>query len=189
MVNFLLTSQNLQSICWPNHSSLVKELLLIFAGALVLSITAQLCIPLHPVPITFQSATVILFGLIYGAKRAAGVIALYLWMGACGLPVFTEMHSGIAVFLGPTGGYLLGFLPASILTGYLAQKGWANTLLTSFLAACLGATVIFCSGLANLAIFAGWHQALLVGLKPFLLTELIKLFVVAIFIPKFWKPL
>ncbi len=178
----------LTSICWPRQNKLVKNLVLVLTGVLVLAIASQLSIPWHPVPLTFQSAAVILIGMIYGARLGGITIATYLLAGTCGLPVFAEMHSGIATLLfDPSSGYLLAFLPAAVLSGYLAQRGWGKQVTSAFATCLLGAVVIFSIGLAVLSHYIGLNQAYTFGLKPFLLTELIKLAVVAMIAPRFWR--
>lgn len=184
---FSLTSP-VQSICWPTKSKLVKNVLLVLTGALVLAIASQLTIPLKPVPLTFQSATVLFIALIYGARLGAATIATYLAAGACGLPVFAEMYSGLDVlFFSPTSGYLWGFFFAALGVGYLAERGWGKHFISSFAAALLGAAILFSMGLLVLAHYTGWDMAYAFGLKPFLLSESIKLLAVAIVVPRFWK--
>lgn len=180
-------SYPMQSIFWPKENTFFKQSLLILLGVTLLAFASQLSIPLLPVPLTFQSATVILIGMAYGARNGAYVIATYLLAGALGLPVFADFSGGMTYFYGPTAGYLIGFLPAAFLSGYLAQHGWGKHVLTSFLAACLGTGIIFLLGVTLLAQSLGWHQAIAFGLLPFLLSEPIKLAAVAYLIPKLWK--
>lgn len=179
----------LQSILWPKENTLGKQTMLILAGILLLALASQLSIPLQPVPLTFQSATVILIGMACGVRLASSIIATYLIAGACGLPIFADLSGGIHHFFGPTGGYLIGFLPAAALSGYLAQKGFAKNILSSFITACLSVSVIFLLGTSVLAIFVGWHQAMLLGVMPFVLSEPIKLIAVALLAPRFWENL
>ncbi|MBS0351743.1 MAG: biotin transporter BioY [Proteobacteria bacterium] len=178
----------LQSLCWPKQNKLIKNVLLVLTGVFVLALASQLTIPLKPVPITFQSATVLLIALVYGARLGGATIASYLLAGACGLPVFAEMSSGLHVLLfNPTSGYLFGFFFATLLTGFLTQYGWGKNIISAFTAAVLGAVVIFALGILFLAHYIGWHQATLLGLQPFLITEPIKLVAVAVIAPRFWK--
>jgi len=179
-------SSPMHSIFWPKQQIYLKQAGLIILGSLLLSISAQLSIPLQPIPLTFQSASVILLALIYGARLATASVASYLLAGACGLPVFADFHHGISVFMGPSAGYLGGFLPAAFITGYLAEKGFAKTIPLSFLAACVGAVIVFSFGISVLAKFTGWHNAWILGFKPFWFTELIKLAVIAVFVPFCW---
>jgi len=178
----------MQSIFWTQHSHFLKRMSLLLGGVVVLALASQLSIPLQPVPLTFQSATVILIGMAYGPRYGASVVAAYLLAGACGLPVFANFSFGIDKFFGPTGGYLIGFLPAAWFSGYLAQKGFAKNIFLSFMTACLGASVIFLLGVTQLASLMGWHQALMLGVAPFIISETIKLLCVACVIPKLWKP-
>jgi biotin transport system substrate-specific component len=169
------------------NNSLAKQTLLILSGVLLLAFASQLSVPLQPVPLTFQSSTVILIGMAYGARNGSYVILAYLLAGACGLPVFADFSGGLPKLFGPTMGYLLGFLPAAFLSGYLAQKGFAKNILSSFAAACLGASIIFFFGVSALSHFIGWKNAIAFGLAPFILSELIKLIAVACVIPQLWK--
>lgn len=177
----------LQSIFWPKENSMIKQSLLILAGVIILAAASQLSIPLQPVPLTFQSATVVLIGMAYGARNGAYVIMAYLIAGACGMPVFAGFSAGITVFFGPTAGYLIGFLPAAFFSGYLAQKGFAKNWISSFIAACLGVSLIFLLGVSMLATFVGWHQAIMLGIMPFVFSESIKLIAVSFLIPQCWK--
>lgn len=177
----------LQSIFWSQDDHTIKRSLLMLVGVLVLAFSAQLSIPLTPVPLTFESATVILIGMAYGPRYGTYVVAAYLFAGATGLPVFADFSGGIIKFFGPTGGYLLGFLPAAWLSGYLAQHGFAKNSLTSFVAGCFGVSIIFASGVLYLAHLIGWEKAIAFGLMPFIASEIIKLVAVSFFIPKLWQ--
>ena len=183
----LFLNAPLQSVFWSNQDTVLKHTLLILVGVFVLAFSAQLVIPLQPVPLTFQSATVILIGMTYGARYGSYTIAAYIFTGLIGLPVFENFSSGIVKFQGPTAGYLFGFLPAAFLSGLLAQYGFAKNIFTSFLVACLGAAVIFACGTFFLARMIGWDDAIAFGLTPFVLSEVIKLIAVACFVPRLWK--
>jgi len=180
-------NQPLYSVFWPTQNKLAKELSLILLGIVLLAFSAQIIIPWQPVPLTFQSATVILIGCLYGARLASFTVLGYWLVGLLGLPVFAQWSSGLGVFLGLTSGYLIGFLPAAAISGYLAQHGWGRNILSAFLAACLGAGVIFLMGMLMLAKFIGWHKAFQFGVQPFLLTEPVKLLAAAMIVPRCWK--
>jgi len=177
----------MQSIFWPKKNSRLKQVLLVLSGVLLLAFASQLSIPLRPIPLTFQSVTVVLIGMAYGARYGTYVVAAYLLAGILGIPVFADYSDGIAKLYGPTAGYLIGFLPAVLLSGYLAQKGWAKTIAGSFAAACLGVGVIFFCGVTVLAQFIGLHNAIAFGVMPFVVAEPIKLIAAACIIPRFWK--
>jgi biotin transport system substrate-specific component len=179
----LLPNQDsLHSIFWSNPDKLGRQLLIIIAGVLFLTLSAHLTIPFLPIPLTLQTSAVVLLGLTMGAKQGSQIVCAYLVAGFAGLPVFATPH-----FFGLTFGFLLGFLPAVVLCGYLAQNGWANNFFKSFFAAAMGVCVIFVYGFIGLALFVNPHYAYLVGVKPFLITEPLKLIVVALIAPCCWK--
>jgi len=172
----------LESVFWPRSNSFIKQASLVLLGVIVLAAASQLRIPLQPVPLTFQSATVILIGMAYGSRYSAAVIATYLLIGILGVPVFAGTS-----FFGPTGGYLMGFFPAAILSGYLAERGWSKNFITSFIAACFSASIIFLLGIIVLSQFVGWQKAITLGVMPFIFSETIKLLAVSMMVPKMWK--
>ena len=148
---------------------------------------ANVSIPFEPIPFTFETTVVVLIGMVYGARNAAYVISTYYIAGILGLPVFANFGFGFHTFFGPTGGYLLGFLPAAFVSGYLAQRGWAKSILTSFVAAAIGICIIFLAGITTLSQIIGWHQAVMVGIMPFIISEPVKLVVAAVLAPRLWK--
>lgn len=180
-------SMAMQSIFLPKENSLYKQLATVFAGVLLLAFASQLSIPLLPVPLTFQSVTVVLIGMACGMRYSTYIVSAYLISGFLGLPVFAHFSSGSTVFFGPTLGYLLGFLPAAWLSGYLAEKGWTKNILTSFATALLSVSIIFCLGVSVLSLQIGLEKAIAFGLLPFVVTELIKLLALATIAPRFWK--
>lgn len=165
----------------------IKKLLLIMTGVLILALSAQLVVPFKPVPLTFQSTTVILIGMVYGPRLGTYAVISYILAGLFGMPIFENFTFGPAKLLGPTGGYILGFVPAAFISGYLAQLGWSRHIVSCFIAACLGTTVIFLFGLLMLSHLVGWHQAIQLGLMPFIISETIKLVAMAIIVPGLWK--
>ncbi|MES2218804.1 MAG: biotin transporter BioY [Pseudomonadota bacterium] len=171
-----------------NSSKFGQTALRIVGGVLLLAFAAQLSIPMQPVPLTFQSSAVILIAMMFGARQGALVILAYLAAGCCGLPVFANFSAGPMQFVGPTAGYLLGFLPAAYLTGYLLENGWQRNIITRFLAALAGASVIFILGVTVLSKFTGgWQSAFAFGAAPFLISEPIKLAAVAVLTSRRWK--
>lgn len=187
-MNYLLNFNSaLSPVFLAKEDTPIKKLLLILAGVFILGIASQLSIPLEPVPLTFQSTTVILLGVAYGARYGTYVMITYLIAGICGIPVFADYSAGIFKIFGPTGGYLIGFLPAAFLSGYLAQKGFAHNVFTSFITAGIGVLVIFFFGVLVLAQFVGWMNAITFGFMPFLFSEAIKLIAVSLLIPRLRK--
>jgi biotin transport system substrate-specific component len=164
-----------------------KKLAILLAGVFILAAASQFIIPLQPIPLTFQSATVILIAMVYGSKNGSYVIAAYLFAGLCGLPVFAHFTFGPAKFMSPTTGYLVGFLPAAYISGYLAEHGWGRNILSSFAASMIGAAIIFACGISVLATFTDWDNAVTSGLLPYIISEPIKLAVLSLIIPRLWK--
>lgn len=187
MLSATFLTTPMHNIFTIKSNSFLKQLGLTIAGAFLLALAAQLSIPLTPVPITFQSATVIMIGLAVGPRQGAYIISTYLLAGALGLPVFADLGFGIANLFSPRAGYLLGFLPAVIASGYLAQRGFAKSILGSFIAAIAGASIIFACGISVLSLFVGFNQAIMFGLMPFVSSEIVKLCAVAAVAPRFWK--
>jgi biotin transport system substrate-specific component len=150
--------------------------------AVILAAASQIAIPLPftPVPITLQPLVVVLAGLMLGPAAGAASMVLYLAAGAAGLPVFAPVGApGIARFLGPTGGYLLAYPAAAFVAGALARR--APSLLGRWLAATAGVVVILVGGVAQLAILnASLGRAVVFGLTPFALLDVVKAFVAAL---------
>lgn len=160
-------------------------LIVLFSGFVAL--TAQIEIPMWPVPITGQTLGVLLTGALLGSRRGALAVLLYLAEGAMGLPVFSGGAAGIARFLGPTGGYLIGFASAAAVVGWLAERGWDRSIVWAALAMVIGNLVIYLFGVTWLAIFLGnLQQAIVGGLLPFIAGDLIKVALAAIALPGGW---
>lgn len=161
--------------------SLALDVVLVAAGAALTAVAAQIAVPLWPVPITGQTLAVLLVGVTLGATRGAISLALYAVLGIVGLPVFSEYSSGWHVVAGPTGGYIIGFIFAAALTGWLAQREWDRKLLRAFVAFLFGSVIPFAFGLPWLAAALGnlglpndLNSVLQSGLYPFLLGGVIK---------------
>jgi len=137
---------------------------------------AFLTIPIGPVPIALQNLFVFLTGLLLGARWGVWSVAIYLLTGAMGLPVFAAGTGGIARFAGPTGGYLLGYLPAVFVIGVLSEK-WPDKPLFSILAMTAGALIVYVIGVPWLKVVTGmaWSKAMATGLYPFLPGDALKI--------------
>ncbi len=163
--------------------TLLKEFTYIFSAALMMAALSRISIPLQPVPVTGQTLGVLLTGILLGRKRAAASMLIYIMMGAIGLPVFANGAFGIAQLIGPTGGYLLGFVPAAYLMGYLGKKGWYKHVATALLSLIIGTCVIFAFGVMWLANFTGWDMVLSMGVLPFLPGAAVKILIALTLIP------
>jgi len=184
----LSKGQTLNSVFWTrSQHRLLYNGALIFFGSLVLALSAKIQIFVQPVNITLQSLAVLFLGMALGWRLASMTILLYLAEGAMGFPVFAGFQVGFAALLGPTGGYLLGFLPAAMLSGLLVEKGLGKTHLGAAISATVGMGVIFLFGVCGLSVYFGWHQAVMVGLVPFIFIAAIKLGLLALSIPLLWK--
>jgi len=164
---------------------LYRQSMAVTCGAALLALASQASIPWTPVPLTFQSVTVVAIGLFCGSRLSSYSILLYLLSGLLGLPVFANGASGPLVFLGPTAGYLIGFLPAAYVSGLLVEKNFAQKWISTFLCSVIGVLPIFLCGIFILSTLIGLEKAYLLGFKPFLYTELGKLFIVSLFASRF----
>jgi biotin transport system substrate-specific component len=158
------------------HAAVVGMALL---GTAILWASAKISVPFYPVPMTLQTFAVMALAAGYGLRLGLATILLYMAEGAIGLPLFTgtpQQGVGIAYMLGPTGGYLLGFVIATALIGWLAERGFARSPLRLFGAMLLGDAVVFALGLLWLGSVIGWDKPLLeLGLYPFLLGDFLKI--------------
>ena len=174
----------------PRISSWVRDLILILAGSLLIAAFAQIRIPLPftPVPITGQTFAVLLVGAALGSTRGILATLLYLCEGVLGLPFFAGGAGGLHVLLGPTAGYLMGFIAASYFIGLLAEKGLERSIKTSILPFLVGTAVIYIFGVTWLTILMGsFGKAVAAGFLPFLIGDAIKLIAAALALPAAWK--
>jgi len=145
--------------------------------AALISIGAYLQIPLPvgPVPLVLQNLFVLLAGLLLGSRWGLTSVGIYLLVGAIGLPVFVGGKGGLAHFLGPTGGYLLGFAACAMITGFLAES-LPNRSFRDVLAVILGSLMIYLLGVPWLKLVTGmsWEKAVMVGMLPFLPGDALK---------------
>lgn len=142
--------------------------LLALGGSLAIAASAQIQVPMQPVPMTMQSLVVLLVGIAYGWRLGAATVMLYLAEGMIGLPVFAGFRAGPAVLAGPTGGFLIGFVPAAALAGWLAAQGRTRGVFRATATLLAGHAVLFALGVAWLAVLIGFDRAVVVGLLPFL---------------------
>jgi biotin transport system substrate-specific component len=174
---------------FPRSNTLARDLILVTAGSLLVALLAQVSIPLPftPIPLTGQTLGVLLVGALLGSKRGLAALALYITEGLAGLPFFSGGGSGWAHLFGPTGGYLLGFVAAAGIVGWLAERGLERQFRTALLPFVLGSAAIYLCGASWLSIFVGAPKALALGVMPFLLGDAIKALLAAIMLPALWK--
>jgi biotin transport system substrate-specific component len=168
--------------------SLAVDAGLVVAGAALTAGLAQVAIPLWPVPITGQTLAVLLVGASLGATRGAISMVVYALAGLVGLPVYSDHTAGAAVLLGPTGGYIVGFVLAAAFTGWLAERRWERRFLAGMVAFVAGSVVVFLVGLPWLQVSLGltWPETLAGGLYPFIVGGIIKAVIAALTLRGAW---
>lgn len=162
---------------------------LVLGGSLLIAMSAQIAIllPFSPVPITGQTLAVLLVGALLGSRRGTLSVLAYLAEGAMGLPVFAGGGTGVAWLLGPTGGYLLGFMPAAFITGWLAERDWDRRVETTLLMMLVGNITIYAVGLLYLAFFTGLDRVLPLGFYPFIVGDVAKWLLATALLPSAWR--
>ena len=166
----------------------LKTFVLIFLGTMALTISAKLKIPFYPVPMTMQTFVVLFLGLAFGYKIGLATVGVYLLEGIIGMPVFSnspEKGVGLVYFTGPTMGYLIGFLSAVFLSGYLNFK---NNIFIVFSKLIFSVSTIYIFGVLWLGTLIGWDKPILeLGVTPFLLAELFKICLLTVLAKKIIK--
>ncbi len=169
--------------------ALFYDFAIILFGSVFIALSSQLAInlPFSPVPITAQTLAVLLMGIILGSRRGGLCLLMYLSAGGIGLPVFANGASGLVYMFGPTGGYLMGFLIAAFVIGWLAERGWDKRIVTTFFAMFIGNVIIYLFGLSWLSFFTGIDKVFALGLYPFVIGDILKIILAIIFLPLGWK--
>jgi len=172
---------------WPlARDSRVAQAVLVVAGTLLLALSAKVQVPFWPVPMTMQTFVVLLLGIAYGPRLGVITGALYLVEGALGLPVFAK-GAGVAYLMGPTGGYLFGFVLAMGVCGLLADRGWSRTAVRMLAVMLVGEILIFAPGVLWLGVAIGMEKAVTFGLTPFIAAEVFKIALAAVTVPLVWR--
>jgi biotin transport system substrate-specific component len=166
----------------------VRDTILIGTGALFIYLTSLVVVPHDPIPWTGQTFGVLMVGGALGLRRGLLAVALYVLLGYVGLPFFAEGKSGAAIILGPSGGYLVGFILAGAVVGRLAELGWDRHMAGALGAMAIGNVIIYVFGIPWLMASTGMNlqAALNAGLVPFVITDLIKLVLAAGVFPLAW---
>jgi biotin transport system substrate-specific component len=165
------------------------DIVLIIGGSLLIAASTQLKIflPFSPVPITGQTFAVLMVAALFGAWRGSLSVLLYIMMGMTGVGIFA-LGGGFSILLGPTGGYLVGFVVAAYITGLLAERGWDRRIETTILAMAFGNIILYFFGLLWLCCLMGFSKnVLMVGLYPFIIGDLLKIALAAFLLPSGWK--
>ena len=171
---------SLAELLWPRREDrsfrVLRGAILMALGTALLTLSAKVNLPLPHVPMTLQTLVVLMIGAAYGWRLGSATVIAYLAEGAIGLPVFAGPVGGLAPLVGPTAGYLYGFVLAAFATGWLSQRGWDRSVLWLFVAMGIGHVLILGAGFAWLAfgMKLGADKAWLVGIVPFIAASLVK---------------
>ena len=163
------------------HTHIIRFLFIALIGSVILAISSKIKIPFYPVPMTMQTLIVLMIGIGFGWKLGVATVALYLFEGIIGLPVFSgspEKGVGLVYFTGPTMGYLLGFLVTAYISGKFIYN---NNIVSTFLKLFFATSLIYVLGMTWLGILIGWDKPLFqLGAQPFLLAELFKILIATV---------
>jgi biotin transport system substrate-specific component len=172
------------------RSGLLTDTLLVLGGAAFVGLAAQVSFRLGytPVPITGQTFAVLLVGAAYGPVLGATSLGAYLLLGIVGVPLYADHNHGWSVFSGTDGGYIVGFVLAAALTGWLAERGWDKRFATSVTLMLSGSVVIYVCGAFWLhhVIGGSWNTTLVDGVYGFVPFDLVKLYLAALALPGAW---
>jgi biotin transport system substrate-specific component len=169
--------------------SLAADIVLVVAGTALTAAAAQLQIPASPVPFTFQTLAVLLVGSVLGSVRGALSLALYAVLGTF-LPIYTNHTSGVDHLFGATGGYIISFVVASALVGFLAEKGWSKSVPLMFISYVLGTAIVYAIGASWLTygyLGGDWSKGLAFGVTPFLIWDAVKAIIAGALVPAGWS--
>lgn len=182
--------------------TLLRRALLVVAGSLFIALAAQIAVPMWPVPVTLQTLAILLVGFAYGSRLGAVTVLAYLAQGFVGLPVFTPSTlPGLAALIGPTGGFLIGFVGLAWLAGFAAERGLARGVMGTALAAIAASALLYVPGVlwpmavaSAAGVDAGWagqglgfYAAHFVA--PFLIGDVIKAVIAALVVSGAWAAL
>jgi biotin transport system substrate-specific component len=183
----------LAEVCGPTEGMgrLVKQAVLVVLGIALLTIASKIRVPMWPVPVTMGTFAVLALGAAYGPKLGLATIAGYMVLGALGANVFAGTGadaSGIAYMMGGTGGYLVGYVLATVALGLMARRGWDRSVVWMAAAMLVGNAIIYVPGVLWLGVLYGWDQPILAwGLWPFLVGDALKLALAAAVLPGLWR--
>jgi biotin transport system substrate-specific component len=170
------------------QTKILKYIFIALIGSIILAISSKVKIPFYPVPMTMQTLVVLMIGIGFGWKLGVATIALYLFEGIIGLPVFSgtpEKGIGLVYFTGPTMGYLIGFLAAAYYSGKFVYN---NNIVMNFLKLFFATSLIYIFGMIWLGGQIGWDKPIFeLGAQPFLLAELFKILIATLAISQIKK--
>lgn len=171
----------------------VKRAVLVVLGVALLALAAKIKVPVwpSPVPITMGTFAVLTLGAAYGPRLGLATIVAYMAVGALGWDVFAGSSAeanGLSYMMGGTGGYLVGYVLATLVLGFAARRGWDRSVGGMALAMLAGTALIYVPGILWLGQLYGWNEPILAwGLTPFLVGDALKLALAALVVPGLWK--
>ena len=165
----------------------LKSIFFVLSGVIFLSIMSQLIIPLYftPVPISLGSFGVMLIALLYGRKLGTATVLSYVVAGSLGAPIFAGFKAGS--LFSPTGGYILGYIAAALILGFLFDKGIAKSYMKTFLSLLLVSVIIFILGALVLMLFVPIKNVFMAGVLPFIPGDMLKAVAATLLFPRLWK--
>ena len=194
MISIGIKNSLVEEVFFKTDSFLMfRRLTLVVVGIFILALFSKIKIPIwpSPVPINLATLSVLTIGLTYGSKLGLMTVFGYLILGTLGFDVFANSSAkvnGMEYMLGGTGGYLFGYLLATIALGFLAQAGWDRNVFKIVLALIIGSVLIYIPGIFWLAKLYTWNKPILAwGLTPFLIGDALKILLAALVIPSMWK--
>jgi biotin transport system substrate-specific component len=188
--NRLFTSTWIESFILKGKSEVnftfITKVLTVIVCSLILVLSAKIKVDLYPVPMTLQPLAILMIAMLCGRNISVATVSLYLFQGMIGLPVFAY-GGGLPYLMGPTGGFLFGFLMASLIVGELADRGWGKFLFKSVFAMMLGMLTIYTFGIIQLGIINGFQFSIIKSMQPFIIGDFYKLVFASILLPQIWK--
>lgn len=187
-----LTARPLVDLALPDKgvARLAGQFALAVAGTLILTLSAKTKVVLGPVDLSMQTLAVMLIGAAFGMRLAVATLLLYLAEGAMGLPVFQstpEKGIGLAYMVGPTGGFLIGFVAMAAIAGWAADRGFDRNPIKLFGAMLAAEAVLMVLGFAWLAVLIGPEKSWQFGVAPFIVPDMIKVALAAAVVPAVWS--
>ncbi|MEL6583645.1 MAG: biotin transporter BioY [Pseudomonadota bacterium] len=192
--------QPLANALWRSDSA-VRHIVLILAASWLVAIAAQIKVPMFPVPISLQTLAILFVGFTLGSRLGAGALIAYVAQGAAGLPVFAGAGLGLATLMGPTGGFIIGFIAMAYIAGRAAETGLASGFVSTALVGVFASAILYVPGILwpmYLAVLSGvdagwaaqgfgfyWQYFI----APFLLGDAIKAALAALLVAGGWSAL
>jgi biotin transport system substrate-specific component len=170
-------------------SRLAMQAALVVGGTLLLTLSAKTKVVLGPVDLSLQTLAILLIATTFGMRLAVATLALYLFQGAMGFPVFQstpEKGIGLAYMMGSTGGYLIGFLAMAAIAGWAADRGWDRSAFKLFGAMLVAEAAMMACGFGWLATLIGAEKAWTFGVVPFIVPDLVKVALASAIVPAVW---